>query len=100
MNDLSSVYLRLTALWRRKGDRVIIYSDAHFDLVRLELNDVAGQIWELLDGQRSVEDIMNLLVSSQSDVNKEEIAEGVFELIDNLRQEWLVMSRREIDTYE
>ena len=49
------------------------------------LNEVAAHIWELLDGQRRVEDIRDMLVE-EFDVSAEEVEADLVELLQSLEQ--------------
>ena len=49
------------------------------------LNEVGARIWDLLDGQRSVQDIRNALVS-EFDVSETEAEEDLLTLIEQFRE--------------
>lgn len=94
------VPVRLAHVWRRRNGKVVVYSDAHFNLVRLELNPTASRIWELMDGRRSVSEIANQLREEYPGCTQEQLAAAVLDFFDQMRQEWLAMSREELETYE
>ena len=48
------------------------------------LNEVAGRIWELLDGQRTVSEICDAIVN-EFDVERQQVEKDVIEFLDALR---------------
>ena len=53
------------------------------------LNGMANEIWEMLDGKRSVEDIIRKL-GAEFDVDEETLAADVTRVVNELQQEGLV----------
>lgn len=97
---LSDVPLRLTHLWRQRGDCVVVYSDAHFNLVRLEFNGVGSRVWELMDGHRTAEEIVQQIQHEHPAVERSRIIEDVQVFFEQLREEWLALTTEEMATYE
>ena len=56
------------------------------------LNDVGGFVWELCDGNRTVDDVVREVVA-QYDAPEDEIAADVLELLADLAAETLVLER-------
>jgi hypothetical protein len=83
----------------REG-RVVIFTDAQFNIERIELNEMGSQIWELCDGRRSVKEIAEELAKRHSDLRFEEMASVVEAFLGELRSHWLLMSRDELESYE
>ncbi len=94
------VYHRLSHMWRWRDDRIVVYSDAHFNLSRIELNEVGSQVWEMLDGQRRIRDVINILAERYPDASSDEIFEGISDFIEDMHEEWLVMSQEELNAYD
>ena len=95
-----TVMVRLTHMWRRRGEAVVVFSDAHFNLVRLEFNRVGSRVWELMDGGRSVTAIVDELRREYPNVSGERITAGVIRFLERIRADWLAMSKEEFQTYE
>jgi hypothetical protein len=83
----------------REG-RVVIFTDAQFNIERIELNEMGSQIWELCDGRRSVKEIAEELAKRHSDLRFEEMVSVVEAFLEELRSHWLLMSRDELESYE
>jgi hypothetical protein len=96
----ATVPIRLTHMWRRRGDKVVVFSDAHFNLVRLELNPVGSRVWELMDGQNCAGDIANQIAEEYPGVPRARILSGVLKFLAVVQNEWLAISREEYASYE
>ena len=94
---LDAYPVRLTHLWRWRNDRVILFSDATFNIRRFDLNLLAGTIWELSDGQRTVGDIVGIIANAFPTQPVEPLQAGVMTFLDDLEKEWLVMGRDALD---
>ena len=96
----NDVPVRLTHMWRRDGDQVVVISDANFNLIRYEFNRVGRRVWELMDGKRSLQDIVNVLAVESPDVSPQLISSGVEDFLHQLQSEWLMVTREELSEYE
>jgi hypothetical protein len=94
------VPVRLSHLWRWQEDVVVVVSDAHFNLVRLVLNQVGSKVWALMDGNTTVSAISEALSIEYPQVSADELAAGVSNFLEELRVEWLAMTREELTAYE
>jgi hypothetical protein len=92
--------VRLSHMWKQTGNIVVIFSDARFNLSRMELNAVGSRVWLLIDGKRTVRDIIAILQREFPLEEKNCIAKGVKSFLNELREEWLVMNQEELKTYE
>ena len=92
--------VRLTHLWRRIGDRLIILSDATFNIRRLELNEVGGRAWELADGARSLRSIIELIAMEYPDESIERIAGSLLPFFAELEAEHFLTTRQQLDEYD
>ena len=68
------------------GEAVIIDTEAN--VVRM-LNEVGSRIWELVDGERSVAEIAEVLVS-EYDVSEEEASQSVVQFLSELETKGLL----------
>jgi hypothetical protein len=96
----AEIPVRLTHTWRRQGDKVVLFSDAHFNLVRLEFNRIGGRVWELVDGRRTVENIIDRVHAAYPASPRSDIESSVIPFLDELRAEWLVMTTGDLAAYE
>jgi hypothetical protein len=96
----AEIPVRLSHLWRCQGDAAVVVSDAHFNLVRLVLNPVGSKVWTLMDGERSVGEIASALSVEYPQVPLIDLTESVSYFLDQLREEWLMMTREELVTYD
>jgi hypothetical protein len=87
-------------MWRRRDEAVVVFSDANFNLVRVEFNRVGSRVWELMDGDRSVTAIVDELRQEYPGVSRERIAAGVVRFLERLHADWLAMTKQELETYE
>ena len=55
------------------------------------LNETGAFIWELIDGKKSVEDLINAIIDKY-DIDREKATKDVFSFIDNMNK-YLVISR-------
>ncbi len=62
------------------GQAVIVMADSGQMTV---LNEVGSHIWELCDGTRSVEDIIDV-IQAEYDINLQEAQQDVIEFVDRL----------------
>jgi hypothetical protein len=90
----------LAHVWRKRDGRVVVFSDAQFNIERIELNELGSRIWELCDGRRSVKEIAEELAKGRSDVRVEDMASLVEAFLEELRSHWLLMPRDELESYE
>lgn len=74
-------------VWRRGEDGVVVLNPN--DGQYFSLDDVAGRIWDLCDGSRSVTEIAELL-SSEYEAPAAEIGADALELLAELDREGLV----------
>ncbi len=95
-----SVFARLAHLWRREGQRIVVFSDANFNLKRYEFNHTGARIWELLDGQRKVRDIVRCLCEEYPEVSAEIVETTVVSFISELQSHWLATSQDQLRQYE
>lgn len=77
----------------------MVFSDAHFNLVRLEFNGTGGRIWELMDGQRTLSEIADRVAAEYPDVPRELISLEVEQFVEQLHVEWLVATLEENAAY-
>lgn len=98
--NTAEVPVRLTHTWKRQGDTVVLFSDAHFNLVRLEFNQIGGRVWELVDGKRTVEEIVDQIHSVHPRAHRPDIEASVVGFLEELRGEWLVMTTGDLAAYE
>lgn len=98
--ESASKFERLTHLWRRKGDRVVVFSDAHFNLKRFEFNQTGARVWEMLDDARTVGEIVDDLQREYPEIPKDTIATAVVSFISDLEQQWLAVSQERLREYE
>lgn len=77
----------------------MVFSDAHFNLVRLEFNDTGGRTWELMDGQRTLNEIVDRVAIEYLGVPHDLIALEVKRFVELLHVEWLVATREEVAAY-
>lgn len=96
----STIPVRLTHLWRRVGDNVVVISDANFNLIRFEFNRVGGRVWELMDGATSVQEIANSICNENPSVPQYVILSSVEDFLGHLQSEWLMATREELAEYE
>lgn len=75
---------------RRVGDEAVLLHTGTENY--FTLNEVAARAWELIDGQRSVEDIIDLLLH-EYDVPREQLAADVGELLAAMDAQQLLVWR-------
>lgn len=98
--QVSDCPVRLTHLWRRIGERVVILSDAAFNIRRLELNEVGGRAWELADGTRSVQRIVGLIATEYPGEPTERVAALLLTFFSELEEEDLLTTQQQLDEYD
>lgn len=88
-----AVYERSSSLVTRElgGEKIIVPVRGRVgDLNSIyTLNPVANEIWEMLDGKRSLQDIIGKL-GEQFDIDQETLTADVLRVISELQQEGLV----------
>lgn len=93
MANSTSVFERSSSLVTRElgGEKIIVPVRGRVgDLNSIyTLNGMANEIWEMLDGKRSVEDIIRKL-GAEFDVDEETLAADVTRVVNELQQEGLV----------
>ena len=93
MANSTSVFERSSSLVTRElgGEKIIVPVRGRVgDLNSIyTLNGMANEIWEMLDGKRSVEDIIRKL-GAEFDVDQETLAADVTRVVNELQQEGLV----------
>jgi len=87
-------------MWFRSAEGIVVFSDAHFNLQRFVFNGTGSRIWELMDGNRTVAEIIDLIHCSAVGVSREQIERDVGWFLTELRENWLAMSQEELKTYE
>jgi hypothetical protein len=92
--------VRLSHLWRWDRERMIVLSDAAFDLRRFHFNTVGGMVWELSDGRHSVAGIVEAVCRAFPAATRPEVEQTVANFLWDLQQEWLVGPQRWLDEYE
>jgi Coenzyme PQQ synthesis protein D (PqqD) len=92
--------VRLTHLWRRMDDRVVILSDATFNLRRFDFNEIGALLWEICDGKKTVRDIIAETTRQFPDADPSFIRTSIESFLNELEKEWLVLSVEELQTYE
>lgn len=96
MTDLQGVYQRSDSLVTRDlaGEKIIVPVRGKVgDLNSIyTLNSVANSIWFLLDGQRTVDEIVKCL-QGEYDVEPAILANDVCRLLEELNQEGLISKR-------
>jgi len=80
--------------------RWCLFSDAHFNLVRLEFNQIGGRVWELVDGKRTVEEIVDQIHSVHPRAHRPDIEASVGRVFGGASREWLVMTTGDLAAYE
>lgn len=93
MANSTSVFERSSSLVTRElgGEKIIVPVRGRVgDLNSIyTLNGMANEIWEMLDGKRSVEDIIRK-ISEEFEVDRETLTADVMRIVDELQQEGLV----------
>jgi hypothetical protein len=96
--DLNAVYVRSDSLVTRDlaGEKIIVPVRGKVgDLNSIyTLNEVANSIWSLLDGQRTVAEIVRLL-GQEYEVDASTLADDVSRVLDELSSEGLITRRVE-----
>lgn len=92
--------VRVTHLWRRDGDRMVVFSSATFNIRRFDFNNTGARVWDLCDGTLTSQEIVERLRAEFSGDGGEEIQVAVFAFLDELEREWLVKPQRFLDEYE
>ena len=76
---------------RRLGDGLMLY-DSHTDRIHT-LNETGTCVWELLDGENTVEGIEGTLKHRFKDASPQRVSQDVAEILEKLRQEGLIASQ-------
>jgi hypothetical protein len=89
MADLNSIFTHSPAVVTRKtGNEYVLVpvADNIADMNSVyTLNETGAFIWDHLDGKRTVEDVIGLLMN-EYDVDKENAEDDVFSFIENLNK--------------
>lgn len=79
--DNSKIFERKAVIWQFKNDCVVVDTDE----TKLLLNVTVSEIWNMLNGENSVEDLINILTDKyKSAQSAEEISEIVVDSIQML----------------
>jgi len=81
-------------IWRRVDDKIVVIKDA--GLAIHVLNKTAAMIWEMYDGERSVDEIAQRLVE-RFDVPFDEACRDIEEIVEKLIKLGLMKQARGID---
>jgi hypothetical protein len=92
--------VRMTHLWRWCGDQMVIFSDATFNVRRFDLNLVGGLAWELADGYRTVEAIINDVAAKFPKEPEAEVRGCILAFFHELEGEWLITTQEALASYE
>lgn len=94
MTDLNSVLSHSPSVITRKtGDEYVLVplTDNIADMNSIfTLNETAGFLWENLDGKRTIEDLVELLVS-EYEISRNDGELDVFEFIKDLRKYLIIV---------
>lgn len=85
--------MRLSHLWRWRENRMVVFSDATFNVRRFDFNLVGGMVWEQCDGDLSAEEISARMTSEFPAVPVEVVRQTVVDFLHELEREWLVTTR-------
>lgn len=92
--------VRLASQWRWQGDRLVVFSDASFNIQRVDLNLVGGMVWELSNGSLSGAEIATEIGRVFPDVALETLQDAVGRFLDELEALWLLTSTEALAAYE
>ena len=74
--------------WKDLGDHVIILDSGESKMVH-HLEEVSSQIWKLIDGTKSKETILNIILENY-EVSQETLSNDFDEFIETLRENSLL----------
>lgn len=75
---------------RRLGDEVMLY-DQEADKVHI-LNQTGAILWNLLDGEKSLQEIEDYFLRQFPDIKKDDLSKDIKEIIERLKEEGLICS--------
>ena len=80
---------KLSDIWRRKPEGLVIFSDTLGNLHRYTFNPEAAIIWNAIDGERSVNEVISA-VAKQARLNVDSISDGVISFLRELDSKRLI----------
>jgi hypothetical protein len=75
--------------WRSEDENLVLYTPSESRII--VLNRTAGFIWKHADGEKTLGEIADEVVTEYGDVTKEKALKDVTKVIDNLKSKGLVM---------
>lgn len=79
---------KATYMWARKEDTGLVLRED--TPILYEFNSLACRIWELIDGNNSINDIINQIVEQFSDQDATEIVNDVKSFLEELEENKLI----------
>lgn len=92
--------VHVSHMWFKSAGQVVVLSDAHFNLQRFAFNATGSRVWEMMDGNRTVAEIIDTIHHSSGSAAREQVAQDVGRFLAELRTNWLAMSQEELKSYE
>lgn len=76
--------------WRSEDENLVLYTPSESRII--VLNQTAGSIWKLADGEKTTEEIAAELVENYEDVTPEKALKDVERVVNDLKNKGLVIA--------
>jgi len=75
-------------IWKREGDKIFLFDPETGDI--LTLNATGARVWELSDGENTVDMIVDVLCKEFRNATKERVKTGLTKFINELTERKLI----------
>jgi hypothetical protein len=85
--------VKLTELWKRNEDgNIIIISDADFQLKTCVLNKLGSLIWEQIDGNKNVSQLVSEIKCqiNNDGITEEILTKDIIKFLNSLHEKWFI----------